>query len=64
MKPAADPKADELRNSNMPQPLDVPLVEEVATEEDRTGGVNDAFDSVDQSLDAIFKDLEVELDGP
>jgi putative sterol carrier protein len=64
MKPAADPKADELRNSNMPQPLDVPLVEEVATEEDQTGGVNDAFDSVDQSLDAIFKDLEVELDGP
>ena len=32
MRPSQDPKADELRNSNMPQPMDAPVPEETAME--------------------------------
>lgn len=58
MKPSTDPKADELRNSNMPQALDPPSVvpgEVVDTEEpvDPFAGIND-------TLDEVFKELEVE----
>jgi Phage portal protein len=55
VKPSTDPKADELRNSNMPQPE-----EEIPD----AGGqaMQTAFDSVDQTLDSIFNDLGVDLD--
>lgn len=64
MKPADDPKADELRNSNMPQPLDVPVaaVEPQEPQEDEAGIVTEAFDSVDKSLDEVFAGLGVEPD--
>jgi hypothetical protein len=54
VKPASDPKADELRNSNMPQP-------EEAVPEDG-GAMQSAFDAIDQSLDSVFNDLGVDLD--
>jgi hypothetical protein len=77
IKPAADPKADELRNSNMPQealgappvnlgPLtptpDVPVDASVDTTAGDSTIVQDAFDSVNQTMDSIFNDLGVELD--
>ncbi len=64
MKPADDPKADELRNSNMPQPLDVPVaaVEPQEPQEDEADIVTEAFDSVDKSLDEVFAGLGVEPD--
>lgn len=54
MKPSSDPKADELRNSNMPQPPVLPPAEDVV-EEDPFAGINEA-------LDEVFKDLEVPPD--
>lgn len=59
MKPASDPKADKLINSNMPQPVDTPVSE---TDSGGEAAMNDAFDSVDKSLDAVFNDLGVDLD--
>jgi putative sterol carrier protein len=63
LKPSKDPKADELRNSNMPQPAEVSPAApaeptETATD---TGGddLNAAFDEIDQTLDQVFEDLEV-----
>ncbi len=63
LKPSKDPKADELRNSNMPQPAEISPAApaeptETATD---TGGddLNAAFDEIDQTLDQVFEDLEV-----
>jgi len=61
-KPSSDPKANELRNSNMPQSelgVDPPGTAPV----DSSGGGDpalDAFDSLDASIDDIFKDLGVD----
>lgn len=57
IKPSKDPKADELRNSNMPQP-------DMATEaapvgEESDAAVQTALDSLDQSLTDIFQELGV-----
>lgn len=67
MKPSSDPKADQLRNSNMPQSelgIEAPVVqgEVVEPEEDVDGVdvVNEAFDEVDKELDQIFANLGVE----
>lgn len=54
-RPSSDPKADQLINSNMPQPV----AEEVAPT-DATEVMNDAFDSLDASLDEIFAELGVD----
>ena len=54
-KPSKDPKADELRNSNMPQPTDAVSVDD--------GGdqvVQTALDSLDKSLTEIFQELGVD----
>lgn len=72
MKPSSDPKADQLRNSNMPQselgieqPANGASVvpgEVVATEDEDVDGadiVNEAFDEVDAELDGIFESLGV-----
>lgn len=51
--PSRDPKADQLVNSNMPQP--------VPPTADATQGadiVNSAFDSIDSTLDEVFAGLE------
>ena len=55
IKPSKDPKADELRNSNMPQPEVSP--EGVAADE---VAVQTALDSLDQSLTQIFDELGVD----
>lgn len=62
MKPSKDPKADALVNSNMPQPEVLPVAgEEAPVEGDETDAMmNEAFDTVDQTLDGIFKDLGVD----
>ncbi len=57
MKPSSDKKADELRNSNMPQPLDIPVDAAVTPEDAGVDVVNGAFDEVDKSLDDIFSSL-------
>lgn len=69
MKPSSDPKADQLRNSNMPQSelgisdpqvVQGEVVESAPVEEeDGTAIVNQAFDEVDAELDKIFAGLEV-----
>lgn len=61
MKPASDPKADELRNSNMPLPEPGNVVEgEIVDEDDEA--MQSAFDSVNGVLDEIFNDLGVDED--
>lgn len=64
-KPSADPKADELVNSNMPQEMTTSgqvvegeVVDEDVDSEDEV--MNSAFDSIDSTLDEIFNDLGVE----
>jgi hypothetical protein len=59
-KPADDPKADALRNSNMPQSelgVEEPLLDETGEEVD--DGVDAAFSGVNSTLDSIFADLGV-----
>lgn len=68
MKPSGDPKADQLRNSNMPEselgiasPEVVPgEVIDSQTDSDGVDIVNQAFDEVDKELDSIFSGLGVE----
>lgn len=73
MKPSDDPKADQLRNSNMPQdklglpdpnadPNVVPgevLATETEPSDPGVDLINSAFDEVDGVLDKIFEDLGV-----
>lgn len=66
-KPSKDPKADQLRNSNVPQPGDVPPpVDPLAPPTDQTppptdtSGGSDPFSEVNKTLDGIFKDLGVD----
>lgn len=66
VKPSSDPKADELRNSNMPEPLGEESSVTAPTEEafeDEDVEVNDALDRLGASLDSVLSDLEGELDG-
>lgn len=67
LRPSEDPKADQLVNSNMPQsdtgaapvtPSDP--TGDASAEDAATSAVNDAFDSVDGTLDEIFADLGVD----
>jgi hypothetical protein len=64
MRPSKDPKADELRNSNMPDELRgaapvAPDAEAEPEEPDPSTIVNDAFDQVDSTVDEIFTGLGV-----
>ena len=54
-KPSKDPKADELRNSNMPQPTDA-----VPGDDGGDQVVQTALDSLDKSLTEIFQELGVD----
>lgn len=51
MRPSKDPKADLLINSNMPQPMAPPQVEDDGV------AVEDAFAGINQTLDEVFKEL-------
>lgn len=71
IKPSKDPKADELRNSNMPQPDVIaapvepaaPAPAEGVTDEDQKAMMDDAFEEINKSLDDVFKDLGVDPYG-
>lgn len=63
MKPSNDPKADELRNSNMPHADDMvteaPAAEPVVEDEPVEDEV-DPYAGLNETLDEVFKDLGVE----
>ena len=63
MKPSTDPKADELRNSNMPHADDMvteaPAAEPVVEDEPVEDEV-DPYAGLNETLDEVFKDLGVE----
>lgn len=61
MKPSNDPKADELRNSNMPAPADAgasPGTEQPVPEEDASAPTDDGSAEIDE----IFNSLESSVD--
>lgn len=58
MKPADDPKADELRNSNMPTDAATPSATDSADADTQS-----AFDEIDSAIDGIFADLGVDEDA-
>lgn len=60
MKPSKDPKADELRNSNMPAPLDQPS--DSAPVEEGGAEVEDPFEEVNKAIDEAFAELGVSLE--
>lgn len=61
--PAEDPKADELRNSNMPQVDGAYDSGGVAPEEDSGGNNSAAFSELDSEMNNIFDELEKALEG-
>ena len=65
LMPSSDAKADELRNSNMPQqePLQGELIEdeEESTEPSEEDVMSQSFDEVDSELDRVIAELEDEL---
>jgi hypothetical protein len=67
--PSKNPKADELRNSNMPQPADVPIdpsqqpadIQPTDTPDESANAdaaMQSAFDDVNSTIDGILGDLE------
>jgi hypothetical protein len=62
IKPSKDPKADELRNSNMPAPLDQPAAPETTPSEEPEDNL-DPFSGINDALDEVFKSLEVPTDA-
>lgn len=56
VKPSKDPKADELRNSNMPQQDSVS--QKSASAEDYDDSIQQTIDSLSKELDDIFRELE------
>ena len=71
IKPSKDAKADELRNSNMPQPVEAPAGAPVSatpapaegvSDDEQTAIMNDAFAEINKALDGVFNDLGVPLD--
>lgn len=58
LKPSKDPKADELRNSNMPQQDTVPPAEPGVEDDGVDAEVNSTMDDLDVQLDSITKELE------
>lgn len=61
VKPSNDPKADQLRNSNMPAPLDQPTGAPPTPEESEVEDV-DPFEEINKMLDDTFAELGVSLD--
>lgn len=65
--PSSDPNAEKLMNSNMPQAsTEIPEDSEAEVSEDETDDegdaiLNEAFDSVESSIDKVIADLEAEL---
>jgi len=63
-KPSKDPKADELRNSNMPQPVDpattaAPVAPDVGLpDDDGDAAVQSALDQADSTIDEILGSLD------
>lgn len=64
-KPSKDKKADELRNSNMPAPLDTatPTEPKVGEGDEDVAVVDETFDELDKVLDDAFSGLGEETDG-
>lgn len=70
LKPSLDPKADQLVNSNMPQPgdaapattVDGELIED--EDEDEEELTDSALDELDRYVDEIFNEVENELKSP
>lgn len=63
-RPSKDPKADQLVNSNMPQPGDGTIAPAVDTTQNPNGGVTpdtqvmaQSFDSIDSAIDDAFNNL-------
>lgn len=61
IKPSDDPKANQLRNSNMPHADDTAAPDQPAPLDTAAASaiMQDSFDEIDQSLDSVFSDLEV-----
>lgn len=59
IKPAPDPKADQLINSNMPQPVDTPSPD-TATDPEVDAAAQDALDQVDSMISSIMSELQVD----
>lgn len=55
--PSKDPKADELRNSNMPQPEPAPPAPQGLTPEDLDGVMNEVFSGLEKDIDDLTKRL-------
>ena len=55
--PANDPKADELRNSNMPQPDMAPPAPAGPTMEDMDKIMNETFDGLEKEIETLTKQL-------
>lgn len=62
LKPSNDPKADELRNSNMPHEDDIsnPVVDEEVEAEDNE--IDGAMGEIETMIDQMYKDLGIEED--
>ena len=72
IKPSTDPKANQLLNSNMPQPViqpaaiasTIPVAQNgQATVDQMSTVMQDAFDSLDQSLNGVLTDLGASANG-
>lgn len=58
-KPSTDPKANELRNTNLPLPQDPNMATDGGTPTDDTA-IQSSIDGVNETIDQIFKDLGVD----
>lgn len=56
LPPSSDPKADQLVNSNMPQPVSEPMANQTTDQAD-DDFVNSALDEINTTLDGLFEDL-------
>lgn len=59
-KPSTDPNANKLINSNMPQQTTPTDATQPAADDGTDTVVQDAFDSIDKTIDGIFADLGVD----
>ena len=66
IKPSANPKADELVNSNMPQPAELPVNDGTVPVdgEDTDAVVQESFDSLDQTIGDIISEFGVDDNAP
>jgi hypothetical protein len=62
IKPHSNPKADQLVNSNMPQPSDVPATQDVAppVDDGSDAAMQAAMDELDATISSIYDDLGVD----